>query len=565
MKTLAAFGRVLRDLVLLTIVAPVREGRPRTAGWPAGLRALLVLSLAVYAALTLAVVFAAPLRAVDRLIVLSRGGLVPETGAMLLIGASVFALALLLTAALHLSWWAKLLAWLLVTSVVLYFSLGASVDPLSLLWSAGGLLVLLVMIVVRWRRRYAWWEFVAVAAALAAALFGPTLTSETQRGVNVDFRGIALEGTLQAMTSLAMPALFVAGAALAQIAVSASFAGVSSSVRELPRPVIVGLAWLVPLAAVVTVVFALGDAENSPLGWVGAVGVLLVIGALATAATAAAGRPPAWSDLDEDSTALNYLVALCSVALALVGLATIPLQAVVPLLHVEALQSLLDGYNFVARQDATTSILRMLVGGVGFVLALPLARRGRPWPAMFLAAVFALAGLALVRLLSRTGIGAPVAQVAGVLTVALLVIGGWLLATSRLSREGAVALACGLVLCLVYPHRAILDDPVSAALGSTGMGAVLFGLIWRLLTEGEITRGDSPRWPMPARVMLYCASALLAVTSTAYVALTRQSGGDTDISIFTDAGDSLLGTPLFITAVLGCIGIAVARQAGQPR
>ena len=34
--------------------------------------------------------------------------------------------------------------------------------------------------------------------------------------------------------------------------------------------------------------------------------VLLVIGALATAATAAAGRPPAWSDLDEDSTALNY-------------------------------------------------------------------------------------------------------------------------------------------------------------------------------------------------------------------------------------------------------------------
>ncbi len=565
MKTLAAFGRVLRDLVLLTIVAPVREGRPGTAGWPAGLRALLVLSLAVYAALTLAVVFAAPLRAVDRLIVLSRGGLVPETGAMLLIGASVFALALLLTAALHLSWWAKLLAWLLVTSVVLYFSLGASVDPLSLLWSAGGLLVLLVMIVVRWRRRYAWWEFVAVAAALAAALFGPTLTSETQRGVNVDFRGIALEGTLQAMTSLAMPALFVAGAALAQIAVSASFAGVSSSVRELPRPVIVGLAWLVPLAAVVTVVFALGDAENSPLGWVGAVGVLLVIGALATAATAAAGRPPAWSDLDEDSTTLNYLVALCSVALALVGLATIPLQAVGPLLHVAPLQPVLDGYNFVARQDATTSILRMLVGGVGFVLALPLARRGRPWPAMFLAAVFALAGLALVRLLSRTGIGAPVAQVAGVLTVALLVIGGCLLATSRLSREGAVALACGLVLCLVYPHRAILDDPVSAALGFTGMGAVLFGLIWRLLTEGEITRGDSPRWPMPARVMLYCASALLAVTSTAYVALTRQSGGDTDISIFTDAGDSLLGTPLFITAVLGCIGIAVARQAGQPR
>lgn len=120
------------------------------------------------------------------------------------------------------------------------------------------------------------------------------------------------------------------------------------------------------------------------------------------------------------------------------------------------------------------------------------------------------------------------------------------------------------MLCLVYPHRAILDDPVSAALGFTGMGAVLFGLIWRLLTEGRDHPRRQPRWPMPARVMLYCASALLAVTSTAYVALTRQSGGDTDISIFTDVGDSLLGA-LFITAVLGCIGIAVARQAGQPR
>lgn len=60
---------------------------------------------------------------------LSRGGLVPETGAMLLIGASVFALALLLTAALHpelVGEAAGLAA--LVTSVVLYFSLGASVD-----------------------------------------------------------------------------------------------------------------------------------------------------------------------------------------------------------------------------------------------------------------------------------------------------------------------------------------------------------------------------------------------------------------------------------------------------
>ena len=52
-------------------------------------------------------------------------------------------------------------------------------------------------------------------------------------------------------------------------------------------------------------------------------------------------------------------------------------------------------------------------------------------------------------------------------------------------------LACGLVLCLVYPHRAILDDPVSAALGFTGMGAVLFGLI----LFGPTGKGTLPPWP----------------------------------------------------------------------
>ena len=564
MKTVAAVGRVLRDLVLLTLVEPVRSGRPRTAGWPAGLRPLLVLTLLVYAALTLAVIFAEPLRTSGTLLVLSRGGLIPESGAVLLIGAAAFALALLQTAALHLAWWAKLLTWLLVSSVVLYFALPASLDPLSLLWSLSGLFVLLVMILLRWRARFAWWEFVVVAAATGLALFGSTAGSVTVSGMNADLRGTALEGALQSMASLAMPALFVAGAALAQIAVTASFAGVSSSVRELPRPLLRVLAWLLPLGALIVLGLTLADPENSAAGWSGSVVALLAIGGFAAVATRVAGRPPAWSDLDEDSTKVNYLVAVCAVSLALIAPTVFPLRALAGVLDIGWLLWITDWYAFITRQDATTSVLRMLAGGIGFIVALRTARRGRPWPAMFLAAVFVLATLTLLRTIPGVSIAVSVEQLSAVLITVLLVVGGVLLLGGRLSRQGAVALACGLVLCLVYPHRAILDDPISALLGFTGMGAVLFGLVWRVLTEGEITRDDTPRWPMPARVLLYCASALLAVTSAAYVALTRISGGDNDIAIYADAGDSLLGTPLFLTAVLGCLGIALApaRPAG---
>ena len=117
----------------------------------------------------------------------------------------------------------------------------------------------------------------------------------------------------------------------------------------------------------------------------------------------------------------------------------------------------------------------------------------------------------------------------------------------------------GLVLCLVYPHRAILDDPISALLGFSGIAAVLFGLIWRVLTEGDITQEGTPKWPVPARVLLFCASALFGVTSTAYTALSRGSGpASLDITVYAEGGDWLLGTPLFLTAVIGCLAIAVA-------
>ena len=93
MRTLAAAGAVLRDVVWLTVVQPVREGRPRSAGWPVGLAPIVASILTLYGLLTLAVVFAGPLRGVDSLVVTASGLTIPDIGAWLCIAGVVLSIA----------------------------------------------------------------------------------------------------------------------------------------------------------------------------------------------------------------------------------------------------------------------------------------------------------------------------------------------------------------------------------------------------------------------------------------------------------------------------------------
>ena len=555
MTTLAAFGRVLRDLFRLTVVNPVRDGRPRAAGWPVGLRPIVYTTLTVYALLALAVILAEPLRSMDTLIPSVSGTTLPELAAVLTTGSVVLSLVLLVTAALHLPGWVKIGAVAVTLGILVVFVLPAFRDPITLVAVISGLLVVLGMLIGRTWAGYAWWEFVVIALALGLCLFAPALGSQAGI-VDFDWRGTALEGALQSVLTAAMPALLVAGAALAQIAVTASFAGVAAGTRELGRAPLGVLATALVLWAVITVVQAATDPENVTEAWLGSLIQLLLIGLLAFVVIAVAGRPPAWADL-------NYLVALSCVGYLVFTPLTSVLHEVARLAGIDWLFAATDGFAFVTRQDWWASLVRVIVGAIGVAVTLPQARRGRPWPAMFLSALTVLALADLVRVTGLTWLNDTVAQLAAILVLVLLLTALGLAVTGRLDAQGAAALACGVLLCLVYPHRAILDDPISAALGFSGLGAVLFGLIWRLLTEADITREETPKWPVPSRVLLYCASALMAVSSTAYVALTRSSGTALDIAVFSEAGDALLGTPLFLTAVLGCLGIAVSRRA-QP-
>lgn len=564
MKTLGAIGRTVRDVVWLTIVQPIRDGLPRSIGWPAGLRPIVGCVLALYGLLALSVVFAGPLRGAGPLVVTSSGLTIPDVGAWLCIAGIVVSLAVLQTAALHLPWWVKLITLQTTAVAMVYFGTAGRGDPLILAIAAGGFVALVVLTLVRWRAAFAWWEFVVVTVALGGAVLVPSLGGPTTRALNTDWRGFAVEGGLTTLNNLALPALLVAGAALAQIAVTASFAGVAAAVRELPRRPL-QLAGLLLLGwAAYELSRSLTDPENTDAGWLGSALALAALIAVHLAVMAVARRPPAWSDLDEDSTPVNYLVTVGSAALVLLQPVPTVLREVSRFAGPDWLYLACDAYLSVSSTDLTLTLTRLAVGVIGLGIALPLARRGRPWAAMFMASVTVLAGFQLLRVRGFTDWASnTVPQMSALLLVALLVTAGALLIGGRLTLLRAAALASGIALCVVYPHRAILDDPISALLGFSGIGAVLFGLIWRVLTEGDITREGTPRWPVPARVLLYAASALLGVTLTAFVALTRSSGGNLDAARLAEGGDYLLGTPLLLTAVVGCLAIAVTPNSSS--
>ncbi|MFT3969987.1 MAG: hypothetical protein QM695_06845 [Micropruina sp.] len=559
MRTLVAAGRVVRDIVWLTVVQPVRDGRPRSAGWPVGLRPIVASVLAIYGLLALAVVFAGTLRRVDVLVVTSTGLTIPDIGAWLCIAGLVLSMAVLQTAALHLPWWVKLFS-LLTTAVALaYFAIAGGSNPMLLVSSLLGLLFLVVFTVVRWRSEFAWWEFVLVTLAIAGAVFIPLFGTNTANGLNRDWRGFAVEGGLISLGNLALPALLVAGAALAQISVTASFAGVAAAIRELPRGWLMVAGLLMLGWAAVALADLPRDPDNAGPGWVASALALLLAAAVMFGVLATTGRPPAWSDLDEDSTRLNYLVAIGYSAAVMLNLIPTAAREVSRITGPEWLFDGLVAYTAAAASDLTQSLSLLATGVIGLAVALPPARRGRPWAAMFMGCVAALAVFRLLRSLGYTvWAGNTVPQMSGVLLVVLLVTAAMLASGRRLSLTRAAALSSGILLCLVYPHRAILDDPISALLGFSGIGAVLFGLIWRALTEGDLTHEGTPHWPIPSRVLLYCGSALLGVTSAAFVSLSRSSGGYFDAAIFAEGGDFLLGTPLFVTAVIGCLAIALA-------
>jgi hypothetical protein len=127
-----------------------------------------------------------------------------------------------MAAAQHGPWWLKLLGLLFTLIVMGTWSLRSA----SLAGWAGWpilatvlMLAMLVFVITRWRRRFAWWEF-----AVMWVLIGLSMTigvAETREAKNFgqDFNPLNLQQTASLLGYLALPAATLAGASVADVTV----------------------------------------------------------------------------------------------------------------------------------------------------------------------------------------------------------------------------------------------------------------------------------------------------------------------------------------------------------
>ena len=79
--------------------------------------------------------------------------------------------------------------------------------------------------------------------------------------------------------------------------------------------------------------------------------------------------------------------------------------------------------------------------------------------------------------------------------------------------EAQVLFAIGLLVCVLLPWRQLIAEPIPALLGFSAVAVLFTGLLWRFLTEADWANNASPRAPRAARVLIFCAYALIAGTA----------------------------------------------------
>ena len=100
--------------------------------------------------------------------------------------------------------------------------------------------------------------------------------------------------------------------------------------------------------------------------------------------------------------------------------------------------------------------------------------------------------------------------------VAGLVLIGWgarELLQRRADLRFWTLLTIGLLVCVLMPWRELIAEPIPALLGLSAVAVLFTGLLWRFLTEADWANNAWTRAPRAARVLIFCAYALIAGTA----------------------------------------------------
>jgi hypothetical protein len=550
----------LRSVLRQTLVEPISAGRLRNLDWPYGLPALVVAAYAMYIVAGLAVVLSGPVRRGSTLLMSGQTVGLPSGAVWPLVVLLSFGAASLLTAALHGPWWLKILGLLVVLMIAGTWTLrstGLAGGSAWLVGAAVAMVGLVVFMIVRWRRQFAWWEFAVSWTLIGAAM--AIGVGEAREAKRFGFESTAqlLQQTASQLGYLALPAAIVAAAAVAEVTVRATVAATRAATRLTSHrwPLVILLAVLA-LRGFQAVREWLGrdPVSQGLVAYIPALVIVVgfaVIGAVVLRLSRRTGHHPTVSELGDHLGSVGFAVASAFV------LVQLPVQVLLAVL--QTLASLNPGgavarlsLNPVGGFGLLVDPLRVLIGVVLVVLAARTARLGRPGRALVLGCIgvmlIALARNLVLRDSTAARIDPDVLNLVASVTVLVALVVTVL--RRRLTGQRALAFTGILILSALFSSRDFISDPVGFLLGFSGAALVLFGLTWDLLTESGWGNGDSRRFPRPTRVLLVLTNAVLTMTVLAYAALVRDGSTTIYLDPYAEFGNLILGTALLAAAVI---------------
>lgn len=552
------------------LVRPLESGLVRPSHWHPTLRLLggvMAALLLIGAGTVLATPF---LRAGTDLVEVWPGIHMPAATMPLIAVGLWFCLTLLNTAALRVGWPLKLLALAHQLAGCLLLM------PVSrgswLLWaSLGGVVLFGLLLFLPRRPGFRTWEFMTVALLTFVSTTLPLQGTMSWLSLgHGDLRPTLLGGQLQLVLILAVPSLTVAGATLTQLSAQIGLAtGTALTTRGAPRWLIgllVGLllwrSWSILSDALAeppdhflpSLLWAAIAVLGSWLAWRGLQGL---------ASRGPAGGPVT---LIEPFTAVSYLLVLASgLGLLLPSYATV--ATLVMTLTGTTAPPWLTRLTELGNLDWFTRLFRVLAGLVLVGLGVRMARRRGIWQVGALAATFVILqafSLAAAVVPVDLHLSITPTAIAVWLHLALVAATVWVLADGQWRPRSAALLLGVAAAQTLGDFRFILDDPLAALFGASAVAALLIGLMWRLLTDGEFTHEESRLLPRDSRILLYLASAGFAITFLVFGAAVRSNMWFIDLETVEEHGDWVYAPALLVTLSLVGVTQAVAADSIPP-
>lgn len=561
--------RIGRFVFTRVIRKPIASGRLKDNGWPPGLKGIVVAWAAVYAVMAAAAVFSTPIRSHSPLLYDSQDTL-PSPAVPAVTVALAFALSCFYTAGLHLVWWLRVLVTLVVAATLLRVVDWSALRPTDIaLIVAAALLV--VLLAARWGRAFHWLEFVASLLVIGHGLvIAVVFAQQSYAGYATDLRMNALAMLTGFGWSLAVPAVLVAGAAMAELTVATVAWTVTGVWQGLAGRRFWSPAWGIAAVAVLGVLRAVqvgwhvwrGDSDYHLVNVLPGMAILALVLAVCSfvmwrADRVRGGDPPVRPDPDDVTAHWSRWSMILALLLG------VSIGGPVLVSNVFRAYGLGDLGTTLAHAGGSWqfTVLSLLAAAVALVTAFVLSGRGRRVAPLILAAAAWWVGTSLP---DRANLLSSEAGISIGASLAALAVFGWLVVRRRMSAVRGVALATVLVLSGVIEYRDVLDEPLTAVFSLVGVtAAVLVGLVWRMLTDSGYSRGDSSRFPRASRVLVSLASTVYAVTSIAVVSLI---GGRWayDIGRLESAGDTALGLSLACVAFYAGLSLAARGRLVRP-